>query len=569
MAGGRHGGSRNGAGRPKKVHGLNIMRFFSTANQEEAAAADEDRAAPAPALPDVEEAIVTEEPPQKHGNEEDVLEHATTGTANTSNAGEPPWSDDTWYDVPLSAGSCHENGRTVSGIVKVQMDCLMRKKYKEKAHKMVKQGKLWDDPVFIRHEDIGDIKKSWPEFFKMRVFNWIPLDLLRNGWAPLCCNCGTKCAKNGTSNPPRLIFGQFENYLLNAPQRFICMKCKSVASREEANGVEKKQRTQYSWLSTHDDIMAQIEAENPSLVAAFPCHLSHINGVDNELLRQIVHLAARGLGPAAVAIMISEFHESRWQEKEVAWLCHLKGRLVRPAIRDGGTRIEQSEVEKCPEYFSSEICGAVPSSSYLTYTLCQYVESKRTYFDADVIKRFRSSRVVIIDASYKAGGRTMKHGKDKQYDTLHSGGNEYGELVIQKWSNGDSHCELRDNLKLLHEHGLSPELAFTDDPERDRQMFMDVFPKLRSGLNREAYARARTDAAGCGLNVVPSRGDCNYIYTVENAIAAIQVLLDELNECDDPGKKIVSIDAGTCDIMISDVFYHSIFDSQVHLQNGQ
>jgi len=55
---------------------------------------------------------------------------------------------------------------------------------------------------------------------------------------------------------------------------------------------------------------------------------------------------------------------------------------------------------------------------------------------------------------------------------------------------------------------------------------------------------ARRDAAGCGLELVPTRGEHSYNYRPVNAITALQLLMEKLADCDNPDDKIVSIDAG-------------------------
>lgn len=62
----------------------------------------------------------------------------------------------------------------------------------------------------------------------------------------------------------------------------------------------------------------------------------------------------------------------------------------------------------------------------------------------------------------------MNHkSRDKHYDTTqHSIMNEYQETVFQKWSDGDSHDELKRSLEKLRDIGFDPAIMFTDDPLR-------------------------------------------------------------------------------------------------------
>ena len=72
----------------------------------------------------------------------------------------------------------------------------------------------------------------------------------------------------------------------------------------------------------------------------------------------------------------------------------------------------------------------------------------------------------------------MKWGSDRIYNTLHSGTNEYNEIIMQRFSTSDNHIELGDNLRSLNEQGLNPYLAYSDDPTRDESLLQEIFPNL-------------------------------------------------------------------------------------------
>ena len=146
-------------------------------------------------------------------------------------------------------------------------------------------------------------------------------------------------------------------------------------------------------------------------------------------------------------------------------------------------------VEKCPSYFSEKLCGSIPSSKYLVLMFNRYVTAKRQYFDSEVLKCCKRSTLVSLHASYKVGKLLMKYGKEKMYDTLHTMVNEFGQIVQQKFLNGDNHDELEENLLHLNSLGLDPSLVFSDNPERDRSMLQRVFPKLSNGINEEAFKK--------------------------------------------------------------------------------
>ena len=85
---------------------------------------------------------------------------------------------------------------------------------------------------------------------------------------------------------------------------------------------------------------------------------------------------------------------------------------------------------------------------------------------------------------------------------------------------------------------------FTDDPDRDRRFMMDIFPCLKVNVNEREFQRASNVAAACGLEMVPTRGEIHYIHQGENAGYALSQFIQEIDDADDPEKKIVSIDAG-------------------------
>ena len=66
------------------------------------------------------------------------------------------------------------------------------------------------------------------------------------------------------------------------------------------------------------------------------------------------------------------------------------------------------------------------------------------------------------------------------YDTLHSGINEYKEIVMQRFSTSNNHQELGNNLSSLHTLGLSPYLTFSDDPLRDESLLKNFFPNSKN-----------------------------------------------------------------------------------------
>ena len=112
---------------------------------------------------------------------------------------------------------------------------------------------------------------------------------------------------------------------------------------------------------------------------------------------------------------------------------------------------------------------------------CVVVDRNRNYYDSECIKRARASKILAVDASYKVPKWMMRWGTDRIYDTLHSGTNEYNEIILQRFSTSDNHVELGSNLASLKNVRLDPHLSFSDDPTRDESLLKKYFDRLRLG----------------------------------------------------------------------------------------
>jgi hypothetical protein len=181
-----------------------------------------------------------------------------------------------------------------SGLLK---ECMKKidLKYLKEAIKMVKSGELWDNLKIVLHHQMGiDMRKSWKDFHKLRIFNWFRLEMLPS-FKPKCGTCGNgdHMIKDGMNNPPHLIFAEFENYILNAPQRLCCSRCKSMAATQKAKKIPKNEQVQYFWLTTEECILEQLACEEPDMFEQFPCYLSAKAGLDKECFNNIVDKAPR------------------------------------------------------------------------------------------------------------------------------------------------------------------------------------------------------------------------------------------------------------------------------------
>lgn len=367
--------------------------------------------------------------------------------------------------------------KTGKSIIQEQKENILKTAYYNRAYKLVQEhGILWDTPPSMIVKPYP-LKDCWKRFFKLRVFNWIPEAMLP-GWRPKCPHCNIDLTKNGRGLEARLVFDQCDNYLLNSPNRYYCKECQKFNERCS----DDSQKREYTYISTCDEIMNQIKDVNPQLLDLFPCHLSSKNAIDKKLMDLIIHCAVKGIGPSAMAENISSWHELAWQKLENAWARYVIKWLEQPSANQLPL-IRRDQIQKCPEYFSRELGGCIPSGDWLVNMFCSVLLSMRPYLDSEVIKRLRLSILIAIDASYKVPKWMMTWGGVfRIYNALHSGTNECLEIIMQRFSTSDNHDELGSNLAQLAELGLDPKIAFSDDPARDESLLKQYFEDLRNGL---------------------------------------------------------------------------------------
>ena len=335
-----------------------------------------------------------------------------------------------------------------------------------------KEGHCWMYPPTVMKNPSHNIKERWLDFFRLRIFSWIPEAIISDSWRPNCPNCKVPLSRNGHSVDPKMVFDLHDNYWLYAPNKYICRDCE-LKYKDKVLPENKS----YSFRSTSKEIMEQIKHMYPETYDLFPCFMTQRNAIDKKLLEITIHSAVKGIGPSALRESIVSLHELNWQQKENAWARHMVEELNN-AFRHNG--LDRSTIEKCPEYFSSKLGGCVPSGTWMVDTFCSYLAQKRSYFDSECIRRAQTTKILAIDASYKVPKWMMKWGSDRIYDALHSGTNEYNEIVVQRFSTSDNHEELGNNLEQLHSLGLNPHLTFSDDPLRDESLLKKHFPLLKN-----------------------------------------------------------------------------------------
>lgn len=427
-------------------------------------------------------------------------------------------SDNTFIDSEV-----YHPGKKISNcdLLKQQRKDIMdpAKKYYEKAYNNIQNnGQCWDLPPTVLKKPQYKIQERWKDFFKLKIFNWIPEAMIHKDWKPRCPHCSKKLSKWGKACPPRLVFGQNENYWLNSPNKYFCQDCSNSQQH-----LPKAERKTVTFTATSDAIMSQIGDSNPEIIDLFPCHLSKKNAIDKQLLDLVIHNAVKGVGPYATAEMLISWHQLEWQKKENLWARHIIQQLIQPSALDPLPR-NRSDIEKCPEYFSPGIGGCTPSGKYLVEIFCLVVKRMRRYYDSECIKRARSSLIIAIDASYKVPKWMMKwvRGGDRIYEALHSGTNEYNEIIMQRFSTSDNHLELGYVLQLLKDLGLNPHIAFTDDPGRDESLLLRTFPTLDNGSGENEILPE-------DLVEVTSTKQIHYVFKLQDVLDTLSRFRDDLD----------------------------------------
>ena len=297
--------------------------------------------------------------------------------------------------------------------------------------------------------------------------------MIDKDWRPLCPNCKKNLNRNGHTNPPLLVFDLCDNYWLNSPNKYVCQNCEDFTN--SCDNEEDKRK--FNFTSTSSEILQQIGASYPELMDIFPCETSHRNTIDKRLMNLIIHSAVKGVGPSAFRDNIISFHQLEWQKRENQWAQYVLKYLNQPFVFGA---VHRNDIVKCPEYFSLQLGGCVPSAKWLLQMFCLSVTKKRQYYDSECLKRARNSKILAVDASYKVPEWMMKWGGQRIYETLHSGTNEYNEIVLQRFSTSDNHDELGSNLESLGKIGLNPYLCFSDDPGRDESLLKRTFSNLKT-----------------------------------------------------------------------------------------
>ena len=110
---------------------------------------------------------------------------------------------------------------------------------------------------------------------------------------------------------------------------------------------------------------------------------------------------------------------------------------------------------------------------------CTVVQNMHHYYDSECMKRAKTSKILAVDVSYKVQKLMMKWDSVCIYDTLHSGTNEYNEVIMQIFGTIDNHQELGSNLKILSDLGLNSYLVIGQIHRGDILLHMFMNPLQR------------------------------------------------------------------------------------------
>lgn len=248
----------------------------------------------------------------------------------------------------------------------------------------VRSGILWTRGAEFVHAKAvgpGQLGMCWKQFYHYKQFAWLPNEMIP-GWRPSCpnedCHCDTtsNLSVHMRTIPPRCVYGLVKNYMLDSPVQWICKSCQKKSLNEEAVGVPKDGRTQYTFLNTDRHILKELKSEHPDVFALFPCYLTHKSAIDRKIGDLLLHCNEKGMGPTCVAQLIKCWHWEHKDERELQWIHYVLRRIRQPLP---GETINKGSIARFPDYDSDEICGRTPSQSYLTDVFCMINLDKKIY----------------------------------------------------------------------------------------------------------------------------------------------------------------------------------------------
>jgi hypothetical protein len=134
-----------------------------------------------------------------------------------------------------------------------------------------------------------------------------------------CPNCHFKMSPYNSGGGCRLIYGEYQHFILCSPQRWICNSCAKDCQTQKRAGVLRKERLQYTWRDRDSQLLQQLSLEHPDNAEEFPCYLSKGAGVDKKLLYSIILDASKGTGLAATAKSLHQKHHHFYGSQDVKY----------------------------------------------------------------------------------------------------------------------------------------------------------------------------------------------------------------------------------------------------------
>jgi hypothetical protein len=97
-----------------------------------------------------------------------------------------------------------------------------------------------------------------------------------------CPNCHLRMSRHNFSGGCRLIYGEYQNYILCSPQRWICYSCAKDCKTQKKARVPRKERLQHTWRDADSQLLQQLSLDHPDVAEEFPCCLSKGAGIDKK-----------------------------------------------------------------------------------------------------------------------------------------------------------------------------------------------------------------------------------------------------------------------------------------------
>ena len=306
-----------------------------------------------------------------------------------------------------------------------------------------------------------------------------------------CCKSNNRVTVHGFDSKhfARLVVGLTQNYYIMS-RRYRCERCKEKNEAlkrsfdSEGIDVQIEKGFQYTFKPWNENSLPLLPR---SLSEEFPAFLTRKCGLDKTVLDLMRPLINQGVRPKSISEMLLELHSKEYNK------CHI--------------RYEEDNAHKSqfsggfPEYsdFDDEFAyrGKVPTGAYLQSVYIKFHRTIRRHLANEVKKR--GGTVLSIDASYKTAKHMCQYKGEPVFKALVTVTNEFGEIRMQFHVVSDSHEQMEaafeSFLQTTKEYGYPPvQLAFTDNPTRDKAFLLSKFPSLKAHQEKLDSLMSQTDA---------------------------------------------------------------------------